>query len=64
MLMDEEKARLEGEDCLPRVGVPITWDDYMQGEGDEVTSLLRCPIIVSHWRPLAHKAACVLSIFV
>lgn len=34
------------------------------GEGDEVTSLLRCPIIVSHWRPLAHKAACGLSVFV
>lgn len=40
MLMDEEKARLEGEDCLPRVGVPITWDDYMQGK--EMRSLLYC----------------------
>lgn len=41
MLMDEEKARLEGEDCLPRVGAPITWDDdYMQGK--EMRSLLYC----------------------
>lgn len=30
MLMDKEKARLEGEDCLPAESATITWDDdYM-----------------------------------
>lgn len=41
VLMDEEKARLEGEDCLPGEDAPITWDeDYMQGK--EMRSLLYC----------------------
>lgn len=41
MLMDEEKARLEGEDCLPGEGAPITSDDdYTQGK--EMRSLLYC----------------------
>lgn len=41
MLMDEEKAKLEGEDCLPGEGAPITWDDdYMQGK--EMRSFLYC----------------------
>lgn len=39
--MDEEKAKLEGEDCLPGEGAPITLDDdYMQGK--EMRSLLYC----------------------
>lgn len=41
MLMDKEKARLEGEDCLPAESATITWDDdYM--EGKEMRSLLQC----------------------
>lgn len=41
VLMDEEKARLEGEDSLPGEDAPITWDeDYMQGK--EMRSLLYC----------------------
>lgn len=39
VLMDEEKAGLEGEDCLPGEDAPITWDDdYMQGK--EMRSVL------------------------
>lgn len=41
VLMDEEKAKLEGEDCLPGEDAPITRDDdYMQGK--EMRSLLYC----------------------
>lgn len=54
VLMDGEKARLEGEDYLPEEDAPITWgDDYMQGK--EMRSLLYCSAsyAVSHWRPSA-----------
>lgn len=41
VLMDEEKARLEGEDCLPWEDDPLAWDDdYMQG--NEMRSRLYC----------------------
>lgn len=31
VLLDEKKAKLEGEDCLPGEDAPIAWDDdYIQ----------------------------------
>lgn len=43
VLMDEEKARLEGEDCLHGGDAPIVWDDDCM-QGKEMRSLLYCSV--------------------